>query len=79
MTKTRQNENENFQTMTNRDDSQLGRCDACDPTHSSELQRASWLIFDAAFGAGWPTSNVHYKPQARLARLCLVSLASTAE
>ena len=55
MTKTRQNENENFQTTTNRDDSQLGRCDACDPTHSSELRRASWLTFDAAFGAGWPT------------------------
>ena len=26
-----------------------------DPTHSSELRRASWLTFDAAFGAGWPT------------------------
>ena len=25
-----------------------------DSTHSSELRRASWLSFDAAFGAGWP-------------------------
>ena len=41
--------------MTNRGDSYLGRCDSCDPTHSSELRRASWLSFDAAFGAGWPT------------------------
>ena len=26
-----------------------------DSTHSSELRRASWLSFDAAFGAGWST------------------------
>ena len=26
-----------------------------DPTHSSDLRRAPWLTFDAAFGAGWPT------------------------
>ena len=72
MTKTRQNDNENFQTMANRDDSQLGRCGACDPTHSSELRRASWLTYDAAFGAGWPTRT----PGAARA---LVSLASIAE
>ena len=24
-----------------------------DPTHSSELRRASWFSFDAVFGAGW--------------------------
>ena len=71
MSKTRQNENGSFQTMTNRDDSQLGRCDACDPTHSSELRRASWLTFDAAFGVGGQRAL-----QAWLARLCLVSLAS---
>ena len=49
-----------------------GRCSSCDPTHSSELRRASWLNFDAAFGAGWPTCT----PGAARA---LVSLASIAE
>ena len=43
------------------------------PTHSSELRRASWLTFDAAFyGAGWPTCTPG------VAR-ALVSLASIAE
>ena len=44
-------------------------CDTCNPTHSSELRRASWLTFDAAFGVGWPTCT----PGADRA---LVSLAS---
>ena len=33
----------------------MGRCDSCDPTNPSELRRASWLSFDAAFGTGWST------------------------
>ena len=75
MTKTRQNENENFQTMANRDDSSLRRCGACDPTHSSELRLASWLTFDAAFGAGWPTCT----PGAARARVSLESIAESPE
>ena len=51
----RHNEDENFQTMANRNGLQLGRCSSCDLTHSSELRQASWLSFGAAFGAGWPT------------------------
>ena len=51
----------------------MGLCECADPTHSPELRRVSWLIFDAAFGAGWPTCT----PGA--ARTLVVSLASTAE
>ena len=45
-----------------------------EPTHSSELRRASWLTFDAAFGAGWLAGQLSLQ-----ARRALVSLASIAE
>ena len=43
-----------------------------DPTHSSELRRASWLTFDVAFGAVG-----QHALQARLARLCRSHRSST--
>ena len=40
-----------------------------DPTHSSELRRASWLTFDAAFW-GW-LANVHSR---RGSRACVARI-----
>ena len=72
MTKTRQqNENENFQPgriVAIRDWN--GR-DACEPTHSSELQRASWLVAHFRCGLwGW-LENVHSR---RGSRACVARI-----
>ena len=74
MTKTKQTDNENFQSLKPWRIVAIrnwGGAVRSDPTHSSELRRASWLTFDAAFGAGWST----FTPGAARALVSLVSIA----